>query len=214
MADKFNSYRSFSIVTAFSSVNNFRRRKQPLITSSSRTFFEDRNTKALTILKDLKHIKSSPVPALVLGLSGLIPFVAAPAYIIWTNTFIQSVAVCQLMYGATILSFLGGVRWGLTLTEESGVKPNWFNLGYSVTPSLLAWLGLMMPNVVISDAILMIGLAGAAYLDTVMWGYPPWFKALRFILSFVAILSLYTTMMCKFILKDAEASTASDDDTA
>ena len=144
------------------------------------------------------------MPALVLGLSGLLPFVAAPAYLVMSNVFLDSIAVCQVAYGATILSFLGGVRWGLTLTEESGVKPNWFNLSYSVTPPLVAWLGFMVPSVVMSNLILVAGLAGAAYFDTVLWGYPPWFKALRFMLSFVAILSLWTTLMCKMILRDSK----------
>lgn len=143
------------------------------------------------------------MPALVLGLSGLVPFIAAPAYMILSDAFLQTVALYQVAYGATILSFLGGVRWGLTLTEESGVRPNWFNLGYSVTPSLIAWVGLMIPNIILSNLILMTGLTGAAYFDTVMWGYPPWFKALRFILSFVAVLSLWSTLMCKLILKDS-----------
>ena len=172
---------------------------------NTRSFFEDRKTTALTIFSDLKHLKSSPMPALVLGLSGLLPFVAAPAYMITSSAFLSNIAFYQLAYGATILSFLGGVRWGLTLVEESGVRPNWFNLGYSVTPSLIAWVGLIVPNLVVSNIILMAGLTGAAYLDTVMWGYPPWFKALRFMLSFGAVLSLWTTLMCKLILSDGES---------
>ena len=189
-------------------------KKRQSLTSSNinntRSFFEDRETKALTIFKDLKHIKSSPMPALVLGLSGLVPFIAAPAYMILSDAFLQTIALYQVAYGATILSFLGGVRWGLTLTEESGVRPNWFNLGYSVTPSLIAWVGLMMPNIILSDLILMTGLTGAAYFDAVMWGYPPWFKALRFILSFVAVLSLWSTLMCKLILKDSVVTESSE----
>ena len=188
-------------------IDNRKRKLTPQINlKNTRTFIEDRKTKSLTIFQDLKHLKSSPVPALVLGFSGLLPFLAAPAYIISCNAFIGSVAVCQVAYGATILSFLGGVRWGITLTEESGVRPSWFNLGYSVTPPLVAWLGLMMPNIILSNLILIGGLAGAAYLDTVMWGYPPWFRALRFMLSFIAILSLWTTLMCKLILRDAKVA--------
>lgn len=179
---------------------------------NTRGFMEDRKTTALTILSDLKHLKSSPMPALVLGLSGLLPFVAAPAYMITSNAFLTNIAFYQLAYGATILSFLGGVRWGITLVEESGVRPNWFNLGYSVTPSLIAWMGLIVPNLVVSNLIVMAGLTGAAYLDTVMWGYPPWFKALRFMLSFGAVLSLWTTLMCKLILSDGESVKAVAED--
>lgn len=200
----------FPPVTTVSALKNMQDRRQFVMPCDvnriiSRGFIEDRKTRALTIFSDLKQIKSSPLPALVLGLSGLLPFIAAPAYMVMSSAFFQSMAFYQIAYGATILSFLGGVRWGLTLIEESGVRPNWFNLGYSVTPSLVAWLGLVVPNLVVSNFILMAGLTGAAYFDTVMWGYPPWFKALRFILSFVAVLSLWTTLMCKLILKDSEA---------
>ena len=181
---------------------------------NTRGFIEDRKTKALTIFSDLKHLKSSPMPALVLGFSGLIPFVAAPAYMITSSAFLSNFAFYQLAYGATILSFLGGVRWGISLVEESGVRPNWFNLGYSVTPSLIAWVGLIVPNLVVSYLILMAGLTGAAYLDTVMWGYPPWFKALRFMLSFGAVLSLWTTLMCKLILSDDESVKTAAKDAA
>lgn len=37
-------------------------------------------TKRLTILEDLRGLKNAPAPALTLGLSGLIPFLAAPWY--------------------------------------------------------------------------------------------------------------------------------------
>ncbi|CAL4106346.1 unnamed protein product, partial [Meganyctiphanes norvegica] len=63
----------------------------------------------------IPEVAHSPTPALVLGFSGLIPFVAAPFYMYYSGAFLPEVATAQLAYGATILSFLGGVRWGLTL---------------------------------------------------------------------------------------------------
>ena len=61
------------------------------------------------------QVRHSPTPALVLGISGLIPFVAAPLYMHYSGAFLPEIATAQLAYGASILSFLGGVRWGLTL---------------------------------------------------------------------------------------------------
>lgn len=164
-----------------------------------RSFHEDKKTTALTVLGSLKEIKASPVPALVLGFSGLIPFVAAPTYLVMNQLFLPDVAFAQMVYGATILSFLGGVRWGLTIPDDSILQPNWFNLTYSVTPSLVAWAGILMPSP-FSSLTLMLGLAGACYMDMVSYGYPPWFKGLRFTLTFVAILSLWTTLMCSLLL--------------
>ena len=60
----------------------------------------------------LKEVRESPVPALTLGLAGLLPFVSVPIYLALTGVFSPSLEFAQAAYGASILSFLGGVRWG------------------------------------------------------------------------------------------------------
>ena len=47
-------------------------------------------------------------------------------------------------YGAVILSFLGGVRWGRLLGDEARLI-RWLPLGLSVLPSLIAWVALLLP---------------------------------------------------------------------
>jgi len=161
----------------------------------------DKSTnKSLTLWGNVRELKASPVPALVLGLSGLIPFVAAPSYMVIQGMFHADIAFAQLAYGASILSFLGGVRWGLTLSEGNpvAVQPDWINLGYSVLPSLVAWVGLLLPHP-FNFFTLMGGLTLTAYCDMAMFGYPAWFKGMRCVLSFVAILSLGTTFVCSLI---------------
>lgn len=170
-------------------------------------FHEDRKTKDLTVWGSIKHLRHTPLPALVLGISGLIPFVAAPTYMICSSLFMADICFAQMAYGATILSFLGGVRWGYSVVEESVLRPDWINLGASVIPSLVAWTGLMIPYPG-SLLTIMIGLAGAGYYDLTTYGYPPWFKGLRFILTFVAVLSLWTSFMCKYMLNDKNSKTA------
>ena len=171
-----------------------------LLNSSNhiRVYSSDQKQTALSVMKDLKHLKSSPFPALVLGGTGLIPFIAAPLYMTITGGFVASLAYSQVAYGAVILSFVGAVRWGMALSENGIVRPNWINLGYSVTPSLIAWAALMM-STPFSLATLMLGLGGAAYMDITMYGYPSWFKAMRFLLSIIAILSLWTTLLLHYI---------------
>ena len=68
------------------------------------------DSKALTVLnlRDLKELRRSPVAALALGFSGLIPFVFPAAYMIKTGVFSAAMTSGQLAYGACILSFLGG----------------------------------------------------------------------------------------------------------
>lgn len=46
-----------------------------------------------------------------------------------------------LAYGATILSFLGAIHWGLAL-QEPAEPPRWM-LVWGVVPSLLAWGALL-----------------------------------------------------------------------
>ena len=159
----------------------------------------DTKTTAVTIWEDLKQMRFSPVPALVLGFSGLIPFVAPPAYMILTQAVYSQLVFAQTAYGACILSFLGGVRWGFVIPEENEHQPDWFNLGYSVTPSLVAWVAVLMPQP-LSILLVMSGIAGSAYFDTAVKGYPQWFKGLRFTLSFGAVLSLWTVFLCQYIL--------------
>ncbi|KAL8584581.1 hypothetical protein ACOMHN_002311 [Nucella lapillus] len=159
----------------------------------------DTKTTAVTIWEGLKQIRFSPVPALVLGFSGLIPFVAAPSFMIFNQAFLIQIVFAQTAYGACILSFLGGVRWGFIIPEGSECPGDWLNFGYSVTPSLVAWTALLLPQPV-SILLVIAGFAGSAYFDTAVKGYPPWFKGLRFTLSFGAILSLWTAFLCQYML--------------
>lgn len=170
-------------------------------TSPSHHVFENREAKSLAVWTNLRELRASPLPALSLGFSGLIPFIGAPAYMVAVGCYMPDIAFAQLAYGASILSFLGGVRWGFVLPEESVVQPNWINLGYSVAPSLVAWVGLLAPQAV-GIMTVIGGLGFSAYLDMAMYGYPPWFKGLRFLLSFFAILSLWSTFMFMFVLKE------------
>ncbi|KAG0718411.1 Transmembrane protein 69 [Chionoecetes opilio] len=177
-----------------------------LHTSPTPGFREDKTTTSLALLDAVKQVRHSPTPALALGISGLVPFVAVPAYMITAGIYEAELAQAQLFYGASILSFLGGVRWGLTLPEGSTQPPDWHNLGYSVAPSLVAWLGLLAPHTV---GVLTVigGLGVAGYMDMAMWGYPGWFKGMRFCLTFVAVLSLWTTLVFKMTLNITKDST-------
>ena len=90
-----------------------------------------------TSLKNLSEIKNAPASALVYGvsgildnlrqifitlmklfyISGLIPFTAVPAFMFQTSMFIPELAYAHLAYSAVILSFLGGVRWGSSISN-------------------------------------------------------------------------------------------------
>lgn len=147
----------------------------------------------------LKALTQAPKPALYLGFSGLIPFLSAPALMAATQSFYPEIAFAQVVYGASIVSFLGGARWGFALPAGSPAQPDWMNLGNSVVPSLVAWLALLCRDNITEGALVVImGLGLSLHYDlTLLPGYPAWFKAMRTVLTLVATFSLVTTLMIK-----------------
>lgn len=148
---------------------------------------------------DMRELKNAPKPALYLGFSGLIPFVSAPLLMAIMESYYPEVAFAQVAYGASIVSFLGGARWGFALPETSPAKPDWLNLANSVVPSLIAWLALLFSHSITqSSMIVIIGLGVSLHYDLALLPtYPSWFKALRTILTTVAFLSLLGTLFIK-----------------
>ncbi|XP_034558358.1 transmembrane protein 69-like [Notolabrus celidotus] len=147
----------------------------------------------------LRALTQAPKPALYLGFSGLIPFLSAPILMAATQSFYPDIAFAHVVYGATIVSFLGGARWGFALPAGSPAQPDWMNLGNSVVPSLLAWLALLCRDNITEGALVVImGLGLSLHYDlTLLPGYPPWFKAMRTVLTLVATFSLVATMLIK-----------------
>jgi len=138
-----------------------------------------------------------PRPALVLGLAGLIPF-AACAVAVWTSSPIFQVEGVGLLltYAAVILTFLGGVHWGKALAGENAGDLNWMRLGWSVTPSLIAWIALRMsPGFTI---IVFIAAFAAAFLvdrHAVRAGFfPEWYLPLRKVLTLGVMTCLIATL--------------------
>jgi hypothetical protein len=144
-----------------------------------------------------------PRPALWLGFSGLIPFVAT-AVAVWLPEPIYVVYAIsvQLFYGACILSFLGAVHWGLALAGIGGggdphAAMTWGRLGWSVVPALVAWATLVMDPLVglVGQAL---GFAGMFFGDlrAVQHGLaPPWYIALRRPLTAIVIASLGSSLI-------------------
>ncbi|XP_030647574.1 transmembrane protein 69 [Chanos chanos] len=161
---------------------------------------EEPGQRELDLLRyDMRDIKNTPKPALYLGLSGLIPFVSAPLLMAVMETYIPEVAFAHVAYGASIVSFLGGARWGFALPEGSPAKPDWLNLANSVVPSLIAWVALLASDDITQAGILVImGLGISLHYDlSLLPTYPSWFKALRTILTTVAVFSLVGTLIIK-----------------
>ena len=83
----------------------------------------------------------------LLAYAGLTPFVGL-AVLLWLvdPDLHPFVALAMTGYGASIVSFLGGIHWGIGFRNVSRMhNAPLFNFGWGVVPSLLAWVAIPMP---------------------------------------------------------------------
>lgn len=145
----------------------------------------------------------SSVPTLikVLGFGGVVPFWACSTPIAsWLeeNNVMSisslfggkvSASQVQVAYGATIISFLGGVHWGIAMTSLTPVSLLRQRYVWSVMPSLLVWPTLTFPDVEHAAGV-QAALLGLVYMVDRGWyrrgGFPPWYMQLRLPLTVLA----------------------------
>jgi steroid 5-alpha reductase family enzyme len=97
-------------------------------------------------------------------------------------------ASALLTYGAIIVSFLGGIHWGLAMRDG---KPSVQRLMWGVTPSLLGWLAVLLDSpwgqcVLALGLLLCLMVDQAAYPRSGLQGWLP----LRRLLTAVATASV------------------------
>lgn len=133
-----------------------------------------------------------PRPAALLGAAGLIPFLGLAALSHSGDPVLGArAAQAALAYGAVILSFLGGCRWGFA-AAGMGEGPGLVPLLVAVGPSLLGW-GAVLAGGALGLACLAAGLLLLLASDlalTKAGGAPRWWPVLRLPLSLVAAASL------------------------
>ena len=129
-----------------------------------------------------------PVSAAWLGGLGLVPFISLAAALPFVGQDLQFLAAHALLaYGATILSFLGGVHWGLGIAQGAGAPASGLagRLTLSIVPSLVAWVALLVAPVA-GLILLAAGIALMLRVDLLATrsGFaPPWYPRLRIPLS-------------------------------
>ena len=143
---------------------------------------------------DAKETKV-PFSAGWLGGLGAVPFIGLAVAIPFLNDPPRTlVAHALVAYGATILSFLGGVHWGLAIGSRSGAENGKLpaRLILSVVPSLAGWAALLVPE---TTGLFILAMAVAAMLwvdirATRVGQAPPWYPKLRIPLTCVVVATL------------------------
>ncbi|NWI67273.1 TMM69 protein, partial [Todus mexicanus] len=150
------------------------------------------------VRRSMKSLEDSPKPALYLSLGGLVPFVSVPLVMAIQGTYYPELAFAQVTYGAATVSFLGGMRWGFALPENSPAKPDWMNLANGIVPPILAWQALLLKDITVGAIMLVIALGIALHYDvSLLPTYPRWFKVLRVVGTVVMVVSLLATLALK-----------------
>lgn len=91
----------------------------------------------------MKPSSSPPPTAIALGMGGLIPFLGLTLFVWFGPPAYRPAALAALLaYGASILSFLGAIYWGLGIRNASQANPGFWVWG--VVPSLIAWVALLL----------------------------------------------------------------------
>ena len=80
--------------------------------------------------------------ARVLGVAGLLPFMAGAAVVWLVGPQDRLPAAALLAYAALIASFLGGIHWGLAMRD---LPADAAQLLWGVGSSLLGWLAILLP---------------------------------------------------------------------
>lgn len=136
-----------------------------------------------------------PLPVLLLGWGGVLPFAGLALALAFgfPGPFPQPEAML-VGYGAVILSFMGGVHWGLAMQSalRDGEGAAAWHYAFSVIPALVAWAALALaPSValiVLAAAFLVLLVFDVAWASR--RGAPGWYGRLRFQLTTAVVLCL------------------------
>ena len=136
-----------------------------------------------------KQYKTNENLAKILGYSGLIPFIIA---FFLLNFHINKTQVLEIIiiYGYTIIAFLGGICWGVGLNIKISAKKYFF---ISTLPTIFVLISLLFPLSLISKIIYLICILNfflyLEYFFLQTLKLPRWFLLLRIKLNiFLTIL--------------------------
>lgn len=143
-----------------------------------------------------------PKIALWLGLGGLIPFVFFTyVAVLGLNLFGYPLdpffgVIALLSYAAVILSFLGGVRWGMAMNRPCRKQSILFAL--AIVPCLVGWVSANFLPFPIGLPLLIVAFVAHGIWDVMAVkrnAGPQWYAKLRIILTIGACLCLVVALV-------------------
>lgn len=145
-----------------------------------------------------------PLFALLLGLGGLVPFVALAVASI-ADPVRAAIWVASVMsYGAIVLSFVGALHWAFAMTaSELTDRRRRATFAWSVVPALIGWAAiLVLPFWASVTAIMLVAGFWMHYLQdrrlARLIEIPGWYLPLRLILTTVATISIVVCALAVF----------------
>ena len=146
-----------------------------------------------------KQDKAAENLAKILGFSGLIPFVIA---IVSFSFNVDKIRVLEIIivYGYTIITFLGGIYWGVGLNIKIGAKKYFF---ISTLPTIFVLISLLFPLSLVSKIIYLICILNFflylefSFLQTLK--LPKWFLFLRIKLNIFLTLLLIMIALSAYL---------------
>ena len=147
--------------------------------------------------KDQKTLKQW---AYILGYLGTIPFLSLSVTLLLVDTQSSILIASALhLYGAIILSFLGGLHWGrIACKQVNETSDKWF-LIYSVTPPLIGWSSFLLSHLWQDASSMLIAGFLISYVIDIRFSklseWQSWMKPLRTSLTFIACFSLIILLL-------------------
>jgi hypothetical protein len=128
-----------------------------------------------------------------LSFLGIIPFAALALWLYGIapdHPWRQATIVLLTGYAAVTLSFLGGVRWGMTVLARHAGRPR--DLLLSIVPPLLGWAALLAgpPLVFVLLAVAFAAQGAWDSLTLPPGSAPDWFRRTRIQLTMLAVAAL------------------------
>ncbi len=139
------------------------------------------------------RLATAPRPAIVFGLAGLLPFMGLSLIAVFGPPATQVTSSHALLqYGALIATFVGALHWAYAVAGVASSASATARYGWSVLPSLVAWLALQQAQQT-GLRIVAVLLVACYFADRQLLrptSLPQWIADLRLLLTSVAVVSL------------------------